>query len=178
MKPAVLFYDSFETPVGAFSIAADEAGAVVVTAFGGLAVLRQRVNPQVLVRHSLVHDSEALAPLKQQTLRYFAGGMELPSPDLTVEKTGATDFQKKVWTALCEIPYGETRSYKQLAEAIGNSRASRAVGRANGANPVCLFVPCHRVIGADGSLTGYAFGEEIKRKLLELERGGAGSRGS
>lgn len=82
-----------------------------------------------------------------------------------------TEFQKKVWTALCEIPYGETRSYKQIAEAVGNSKASRAVGMANNKNPIMIFIPCHRVIGANGSLVGYAGGLDMKEKLLALEKG-------
>ncbi len=82
-----------------------------------------------------------------------------------------TEFQKEVWNALLEIPYGETRSYKQIAEAIGNPKAVRAVGMANNRNPILLIVPCHRVIGADGSLTGYAGGLEMKQYLLDLERG-------
>jgi len=80
-----------------------------------------------------------------------------------------TEFQKRVWDALCAIPVGETRGYAQLAGQLGSPQAARAVGRANATNPICLFVPCHRVIGADGSLTGFAFGEDIKRKLLEHE---------
>jgi methylated-DNA-[protein]-cysteine S-methyltransferase len=74
-----------------------------------------------------------------------------------------------VWAALATIPFGETRSYGQIAAALGNPGASRAIGRANATNPICLFVPCHRVIGADGSLTGFAFGEDIKRQLLAHE---------
>ena len=80
-----------------------------------------------------------------------------------------TPFQKKVWEALCQIPYGETRSYKEVAESIGDPRACRAVGMANNKNPVMILVPCHRVVGSDGSLTGYAGGVEIKKTLLEME---------
>lgn len=80
-----------------------------------------------------------------------------------------TPFQKKVWEALCRIPYGETRSYREVAESIGNPKACRAVGMANNKNPVMIVVPCHRVVGSDGSLTGYAGGVEIKRSLLEME---------
>lgn len=90
--------------------------------------------------------------------------------DLPLNPEG-TEFQKKVWTALREIPYGETRSYKQIAEAVGNSKASRAVGMANNKNPIMIFIPCHRVIGANGSLVGYAGGLDIKEKLLALEKG-------
>lgn len=80
-----------------------------------------------------------------------------------------TDFQKKVWLALCDIPYGETRTYKDIAKAIGNEKASRAVGMANNKNPITIVVPCHRVIGADGKLVGYAGGIEMKKKLLKME---------
>lgn len=81
-----------------------------------------------------------------------------------------TAFQNKVWQALCDIPYGETRSYKQLAQAVGNPKACRAVGMANNKNPLLIVVPCHRVIGADGRLVGYAAGLEIKQQLLEMEK--------
>ncbi len=82
-----------------------------------------------------------------------------------------TPFQQRVWRALCEIPYGETRSYKQLAEAVGSPKACRAVGMANHRNPMMIVVPCHRVVGASGHLTGYAGGLEMKSALLALERG-------
>lgn len=81
-----------------------------------------------------------------------------------------TEFQKKVWSALCRIPYGETRTYKQIAAEVGNPAASRAVGMANNKNPITIIVPCHRVIGTDGTLTGYAGGIGMKKALLELER--------
>lgn len=81
-----------------------------------------------------------------------------------------TDFQRKVWKALCEIPYGETRSYKEIAEAVGSPRAYRAVGGANNKNPVAIAVPCHRVIGSDGGLVGYGLGTNLKEKLLKIER--------
>lgn len=81
-----------------------------------------------------------------------------------------TPFQQRVWNALCAIPYGETRSYRQIAEAVGNPAACRAVGMANNRNPIAILIPCHRVVGADGSLVGYAAGLETKRRLLELER--------
>jgi methylated-DNA-[protein]-cysteine S-methyltransferase len=82
---------------------------------------------------------------------------------------GGTTFQREVWKRLCEIPFGETRTYGQIAEEIGNAKAVRAVGLANGRNPISIVVPCHRVIGSDGSLTGYGGGIERKRFLLELE---------
>ena len=93
---------------------------------------------------------------------------ERKSFDLPFKLTG-TDFQKRVWKTLCEIPYGETRSYKQIAEAIGNPKAVRAVGMANNRNPLLVLVPCHRVIGCNGKLVGYAAGLEKKQFLLHLE---------
>jgi len=81
-----------------------------------------------------------------------------------------TDFQKRAWTALQSIPYGQTRTYKEQAEAIGNKKACRAVGAANGKNPISIIIPCHRVIGSDKSLTGYAGGLDAKKALLELEK--------
>lgn len=81
-----------------------------------------------------------------------------------------TEFQKKVWNALCQIPYGETRTYKEIASVVGNSKASRAVGMANNKNPLMVVVPCHRIVGTDGNLIGYAGGLDMKKALLELER--------
>jgi methylated-DNA-[protein]-cysteine S-methyltransferase len=98
---------------------------------------------------------------------YFAG--ELSAIEALRTQTGGTDFQREVWRALRDIPVGETSSYGQLAASIGRPRALRAVGLANGANPVALVVPCHRVIGSDASLTGYGGGIERKRWLLEHE---------
>ena len=89
--------------------------------------------------------------------------------DLPLNPKG-TDFQKCVWRALCDIPYGETRTYKQIAEAIGNPKAVRAVGMANNRNPITIIVPCHRVIGANGKLVGYGGGLEMKEFLLRLEK--------
>jgi len=98
---------------------------------------------------------------------YFAGGLK--QFDLPLAPEG-TPFQLKVWQRLCEIPYGETMSYGELARRIGNPNASRAVGLANGANPIPIVIPCHRVIGSNGKLTGYGGGLPIKEKLLALER--------
>ncbi|MDR1730101.1 MAG: methylated-DNA--[protein]-cysteine S-methyltransferase [Prevotellaceae bacterium] len=86
-------------------------------------------------------------------------------------KPSGTSFQQSVWKALQEIPYGETRSYKQIAEMIGKPAACRAVGMANNRNPIPIVIPCHRVVGTNGDLTGYAGGLDIKRKLLEIEKG-------
>ena len=83
-----------------------------------------------------------------------------------------TFFQEQVWNALCDIPFGETRTYKQIAQAIGNPKASRAVGMANNKNPISIAIPCHRVIGPNGKLVGYAGGLEMKKRLIELENDG------
>jgi len=106
--------------------------------------------------------------LTEAIARYFAGGLDAID-DLPV-KTAGTDFQRKVWRALRDIPCGTTISYGELARRIGQPHAVRAVGTANGANPIGVVVPCHRVIGANGSLTGYGGGMERKRWLLDHER--------
>ncbi|WP_095168966.1 methylated-DNA--[protein]-cysteine S-methyltransferase [Pseudomonas sp. Irchel 3H3] len=110
------------------------------------------------------------SPLLQETERqlqqYFAGERE--HFDLQLDFVG-TEFQQKVWQALLTIPFGETRSYSQIAQQIGNPKAVRAVGAANGKNPISIVTPCHRVIGASGSLTGFAGGLEAKQYLLGLE---------
>lgn len=103
-----------------------------------------------------------------QLTRYFAG--ELRRFELPLDLRG-TDFQLRVWRELCEIPYGETRAYGQIARAIGLPAAVRAVGAANGRNPIPIVVPCHRVIGANGKLIGFGGGLDMKRVLLSLERG-------
>jgi methylated-DNA-[protein]-cysteine S-methyltransferase len=112
--------------------------------------------------------SEPFGAAREQLGEYFAG--ERTEFDLPLAPVG-TPFQEEVWSALREIPYGQTASYGELAERIGRASASRAVGMANGRNPISIVVPCHRVIGASGALTGYAGGVERKRFLLELERG-------
>ncbi|HWR24797.1 MAG TPA: methylated-DNA--[protein]-cysteine S-methyltransferase, partial [Methanosarcina sp.] len=99
---------------------------------------------------------------------YFSGKLE--AFDLKLAPEG-TDFQKSVWKALCEIPFGETRTYKDIAISIGKPKAYRAVGLANNRNPISIIVPCHRVIGTNGKLTGYASGLDIKEFLLKLEKG-------
>ena len=169
IKPSaiVLRYDSFPTPAGDFSIAVDAKGAIAAAAFGNLETLRKCLGLKA-GQGDLARDPGAIQHLRRQVENYFAGSRE---PFLFELAVSPTPFQEKVWKSLCEIPYGETRSYGQLAASLGNPKASRAVGRANGSNPVCLFVPCHRVIGADGSLTGYAYGEEVKKKLLAVEKG-------
>ena len=111
-------------------------------------------------------DSAVFTDVVEQLKSYFAG--ERKAFDLPLVLEGTT-FQKRVWTALQNIPYGETVSYKVLAERVGSPKAVRAVGAANGANPIPIIIPCHRVSGTDGSLTGFGGGLQLKKRLLELE---------
>jgi methylated-DNA-[protein]-cysteine S-methyltransferase len=118
------------------------------------------------IEPSSVEDREPFEPALRQLGEYFAG--RRTSFDLELAPSG-TPFQERVWLALREIPYGTTTTYGAIARAIGQPTSSRAVGAANGKNPLSIVVPCHRVIGQDGTLTGYAGGMEMKRALLELE---------
>lgn len=111
-------------------------------------------------------DDSGFASLVEQLEAYFAGGLQRFDVELGPR---GTQFQRRVWQALSEVPYGRTVSYGWLAESLGSPRAVRAVGAANGRNPISIVVPCHRVVGASGSLTGYAGGVDRKRWLLELE---------
>jgi methylated-DNA-[protein]-cysteine S-methyltransferase len=112
-------------------------------------------------------NSPVLRETAKQLRAYFAGKLE--NFDLPLGPVG-TKFQVGVWNRLCDIPYGETISYGQLAKQIGSPKASRAVGLANGSNPIPIIIPCHRVIGSNGKLTGYGGGLPIKEKLLALEQ--------
>lgn len=112
-------------------------------------------------------ETEVIKETYRQLSEYFAGKRD--SFDIPI-KTQGTDFQEKVWNALKQIPYGETRSYKEIAIAIGKPKAMRAVGMANNRNPIMIVIPCHRVIGANGQLIGYGGGLDVKEKLLTLEK--------
>ncbi|MBJ7458623.1 MAG: methylated-DNA--[protein]-cysteine S-methyltransferase [Thermoleophilaceae bacterium] len=118
-------------------------------------------------KREFTEDSAAFVETIDQLLQYFAGERE--SFELPLEPDG-TDFQRTVWQALAEIPFGETRSYGEIAAAVGRPNAARAVGMANNRNPIAVIVPCHRVIGAGGALVGYAGGLERKTWLLDHER--------
>ncbi len=148
-----------ESPIGPLSLVADGAGRLV-----GLHMEDQAHRPDP---SSLGPRREGILPEAVRQLReYFAG--DRTEFDLDLVLVG-TPFQEEVWAGLLRIPYGETASYGQLATAIGRPKAVRAVGLANGRNPIAVVVPCHRVIGADGSLTGYGGGMERKRWLLDHE---------
>ncbi|TNJ35251.1 methylated-DNA--[protein]-cysteine S-methyltransferase [Arenimonas terrae] len=157
-------FDRFDTPIGEMTVAADDAG------------LRHVLFPDNKYppagRDGWRRDTDALRAPREQLLAYFAG--ELAAFDLALAPTG-TPFQVKVWTMLAGIPYGQTWSYGELARRIGEPKAVRAVGAANGRNPLPVILPCHRVIGADGSLTGFGGGLPLKKFLLGHE--GAGQRG-
>ena len=150
-----MFYAHWESPVGALTLAGDESG------------LQQLLFGARPPEPDWIEDRAAMAEAVRQLRAYFGG--ELEAFDLVLAPKG-TPFQLSVWKRLCEIPFGETISYGELARRIGNPKACRAVGLANGLNPIAIIVPCHRVIGSNGKLTGYGGGLPIKEKLLALER--------
>jgi methylated-DNA-[protein]-cysteine S-methyltransferase len=161
-----LFVDRIDTPIGRALLATDEGERLRALDWEDqeelfLRQLRRRYGSPVLEEAGAPRSVSA--PLR----RYFAG--ELASLGEIVWHAPGTHFQRAVWTALTAIPAGETRSYAALAAAIGRASAVRAVGHANGANPVSVVVPCHRLIGSDGSLTGYGGGIARKRWLLAHE---------
>ena len=151
------WYDTFESPIGALTAAADGNG------LRWLLFAHNRYEPE---RSGWRRDATPFAELRRQLGAYFAG--QLHDFDLPLAPQGSA-FQHAVWSALRAIPYGESRSYRDIACAIDNRNAVRAVGLANGRNPLPILVPCHRVIGADGSMTGFGGGIPIKRFLLDLE---------
>jgi len=153
-----IYYSRFESPIGPLLLAGSKAGLLLVSFASGN--WPRNVDPEWRP------DTTAFVEVVQQLQSYFAG--QRKNFDLALILEG-TDFQKRVWTALRKIPYGETISYKELAEMIGSPKAVRAVGAANGANPIPIIIPCHRVIGRDGSLTGFGGGLPLKKQLLELE---------
>ncbi len=161
-----LLLDSFDSPLGQVVLASD-GSALVALEFSSpermASRLRSRLGEGVAIR-----DSRDPLGLTARARAYFAGDLEALAA-VPVD-CGGTPFQRCVWAALREIPAGKTVSYSALAARVGMPGAARAVGLANGRNPVAIAVPCHRVVGADGSLTGYAGGLERKRWLLEHER--------
>ncbi len=154
-------YTEIESPVGELLASADAAGRIT-----GLHFLDGHRTPPGGA--DWVRNERSLSPLRLQLEEYFAG--ERREFELDLAPSG-TPFQLSVWRALCAIPYGETASYGEIAAAVGQPGAARAVGGANNRNPIAIIVPCHRVIGASGSLTGYGGGLPRKRQLLALEAG-------
>lgn len=153
-----MWYTEVSSPIGPLLLVADEAGLRRIEFVQG----RHPARPDP----AWEENPKALDATARQLREYFAA--KLTDFDLPLAPEG-TLFQKKVWKALCHIPYGETISYGELARRIGNPQASRAVGLANGSNPIPIIIPCHRVIGSNGKLTGYGGGLPIKEKLLALE---------
>jgi methylated-DNA-[protein]-cysteine S-methyltransferase len=158
-----VFMTTTESPIGPLTLTAVDG---VLT---GVHMHEARHSPEVSPEWE--RDDAAFKDVVAQLDAYFAGEQRQFDVPMALE---GTEFQRRVWAGLCEIPYGETISYGELARRVGNPKASRAVGLANGRNPVAIIVPCHRVIGADGSLTGYGGGLDRKVWLLEHERKVAG----
>ena len=155
-----LSFMKMASPVGQLKLVATETALV--------AVLWENENPNRVRLAELIENTQhpILLETQKQLNEYFAGQRQVF--DLPLDFEG-TEFQQKVWKALLTIPFGETRSYKQIAEQIGNVKAVRAVGAANGKNPISIIAPCHRVVGANGKLVGFAGGLENKDVLLRLE---------
>lgn len=146
-------FDVFDSPVGPLYALADENGALTELRLGG-------------APPSVVHDVQPLAAARRQLEEYFAGRRRCFELELAPRGTA---FQQCVWQALKSIGYGELASYRGIAERIGRPGATRAVGRANGANPIPIVIPCHRVVASDGSLGGYSGGLHVKARLLAIE---------
>jgi methylated-DNA-[protein]-cysteine S-methyltransferase len=155
-----LAYKFVDSPVGKLKLVASQSGLT--------AILWENDNPRRVPLNDLVEDNDQpiLLETERQLKEYFAG--ERNSFSIPLDMRG-TAFQKDVWRALLAIPFGETLSYGQIAKKLGRPSASRAVGAANGRNPISIIVPCHRVIGSTGKLTGFAGGLEAKSHLLNLE---------
>ncbi|MEM7245741.1 MAG: methylated-DNA--[protein]-cysteine S-methyltransferase [Acidobacteriota bacterium] len=164
----MLHAEALDTPIGEIAYAIDERGTLCRLSFidelgretfeDDLAALDERV----------AWDDGRCEPLRIQLQEYFGGSRR----EFRIRvKTVGTEFQDRVWQGLQEIPYGTTISYGELARRIGSPDASRAVGQANNKNPIAIVIPCHRVIGNDGKLTGFGGGMDVKRRLLDLETG-------
>jgi len=155
-----LVYKMMESPVGKLKLVASDRGLT--------AILWEKDDPSRVRLSEIIEDRQhpVLVETEQQLGEYFTGKRKTFTVPLDLR---GTRFQKGVWEALLAIPFGETKSYGQLAKQLGNSRATRAVGAANGRNPISIIVPCHRVIGSSGKLTGFAGGLETKAHLLNLE---------
>ena len=146
------YYDTFESPLGTLYLVF--AGEILI----GIAFKRHT---------EVIRKGEAPSLIRKELREYFEKGRQAFTQKIDFAK--GTGFDRSVWLALKEVPYGETRTYKWLAEKLGNPAASRAVGQALSRNPIPILLPCHRIIESDGSIGGYSAGSDIKRRLLELE---------
>lgn len=161
MNGGALRYKPMPSPVGTLRLVASDEGMVAIL------WENDRPNRVPVAAEAEEGDNAVLQEAQRQLASYFAGASQ--AFDLPLDFRG-TDFQRQVWSALLDIPFGQTRSYSEIARSIGRPMAYRAVGAANGRNPISIVAPCHRVIGHNGGLTGFAGGIEAKRFLLELER--------
>ena len=159
------YWDTIETPFGIFAAWVDGEGRLLRFKF--------RVADAAAVDPAAERDSRALDEVRRQVAEYADGKRQEFEFELNAE---GPEFDKLVWKALRDIPFGRTTSYGAVAKTIGHPNAARAIGAANGANPIALIVPCHRVIGRDGSLTGFGGGLPLKRRLLEHEARVSGTR--
>ena len=157
-----MFYKIYDFEIGELAICEENGKIVLVN------VVKTKEDIEEMAKNSIQKETSLIKNTKQQLDEYFAGKRK--KFDIPIKLEG-TDFQIKVWKELLKIPYGETCSYLDIAKCIGNSKASRAVGMANNKNKIIIIVPCHRVIGSNKKLVGYACGLDVKEKLLELERG-------
>ncbi|TAJ09424.1 methylated-DNA--[protein]-cysteine S-methyltransferase [Marinilabiliaceae bacterium JC017] len=153
-----MFYDIFNSPYGEIILVGDEAGIAQLLIDNG--------TKEIHLAEEWTLSNSFFANARHQLEEYFAGKRKNFQLKLN---PGGTDFQQKVWQELTNIPYGESRCYKDIAIAVGNPKAARAIGMANNRNPIPIIIPCHRVIGANKKLAGYAYGLEVKQQLLQLE---------
>lgn len=164
----IAYIDQTNSPAGPVSFAVNQEGALIRLSFldGYYAMT---IGEELARAGYEIRPGNSLTTAARDQIDAYTRG-ELQTFDLPVELSG-TEWQQRVWRELMNIPFGQTRSYGEVASVVCTTRASRAVGRANGANPIPLVVPCHRVVGADGSLTGFGGGLHLKQALLEHERG-------
>lgn len=160
-----IYFTEIESPVGTVTLRGTARGLT------GLFMQSHRHGPDESQRRDWQRDDRLFADARAQLGEYFAGKRKTFTAPIDREAIGGTDFQRRVWAGLEAIPYGITISYGELARRIDHPAAVRAVGLANGRNPLSIIVPCHRVIGANGKLTGYGGGMERKEWLLALEKG-------
>jgi O-6-methylguanine DNA methyltransferase len=165
VEPETFFMSPYNSPLGTYTLVSSHRGVVCLEA---AKETERRLTRWKRNGIRLQRDVEYNAALARELDAYFAGKLRRFTVPLDLRGTA---FQLQVWEVLCSIPYGVTRSYREVAEALGNPKATRAVGQAIGRNPVSIVVPCHRVVGSDGRLTGYGGGLPRKRALLDLESG-------
>ncbi|MCH4890030.1 methylated-DNA--[protein]-cysteine S-methyltransferase [Acidaminobacter sp. JC074] len=156
-----MYYTRFETDICEVILIGDESGLKRIH------LVAEDSNRDLEIKEEWLLNDDFFKEARCQLKAYFEGKRK--TFDLKLNPDG-TDFQKKVWQALGNIDYGQTVSYKDIAIEIGNEKASRAVGMANGKNPLPIVIPCHRVVGSNGKLTGYAFGMTLKEKIISLEK--------